>query len=42
MVDDVESGKVKTYPFTQDMLDELNDLVGDMIDNVDLNEKLDE
>ena len=39
MVDDIESGKVKTVPFTQDMLDELDDLIGDMID-VDLNEEL--
>jgi hypothetical protein len=31
MVDDVESGKVKTYPVTQDMFDKLEDLVGDLI-----------
>jgi len=40
MVDDVESGKVKTYPFTQDMFDKLEDLVGDI--EVNLNEKLEE
>ena len=40
MVDDIESGKVKTYPVTQDMFDELQDLVGDI--EVDLNEKLED
>jgi hypothetical protein len=33
MADDVETGKVKTVPFTQNMFDRLNDLVGDMIDD---------
>ena len=33
LADDVETGKVKTVPFTQDMFDRLNDLVGDMIDD---------
>jgi hypothetical protein len=32
MADDVETGKVKTVPFTKEMFDQLNDLVGDMID----------
>lgn len=41
MSDDVKTGKVKTIPFTKDMFNELNDLVGDMI-NVDLNEELDD
>ena len=40
MVDDIESGKVKTYPVTQDMFDELEDLVGDI--EVNLNEKLED
>jgi hypothetical protein len=40
MVDDIESGKVKPVPFTQDMFDELEELVGDI--EVDLNEKLEE
>ena len=40
MVDDIETGKVKTVPFTQDMFDELEDLVGDI--EVNLNEKLDD
>lgn len=32
MADDVETGKVETVPFTKEMFDKLNDLVGDMID----------
>jgi hypothetical protein len=35
MVDDIESGKVKTYPVTQDMFDKLEDLVGDLIKEED-------
>ena len=35
MVDDIDSGKVKTYPL-EDVMKELDDLVGDLIDNVDL------
>lgn len=38
MVDDIESGKVETYPVTQDMFDKLKELVGDV--EVDFNEKL--
>ena len=33
MADDVATGKVKTVPFTKDMFDDLNDLVGDLIDD---------
>ena len=33
MADDVATGKVKTVPFTKDMFDNLNDLVGDLIDD---------
>jgi hypothetical protein len=33
MVDDVDTGKVETVPFTKDMFDKLNDLVGDLIDD---------
>ena len=33
MADDVATGKVKTFPFTKDMFDDLNDLVGDLIDD---------
>jgi hypothetical protein len=32
MADDVKTGKVKTVPFTREMFDKLDDLVGDMID----------
>ena len=35
MVDDIESGKIETIPFTQDMLDEIHDLVGDLIEEKD-------
>jgi hypothetical protein len=40
MADDVETGKVKTVPFTKEMFDQLNDLVGNMIDDVNLDEDL--
>ena len=30
MVDDIESGRVKPIPFTKEMFDELDDLVGDL------------
>ncbi len=36
MADDVATGKVKTVPFTKDMFDRLDDLVGDLIDDEDL------
>lgn len=32
LADDVNSGRVKTYPLTQDMFGELKDLVGDLIE----------
>ena len=32
MANDVETGKVKAVPFDMNMVDRLNDLVGDMID----------
>ena len=35
MIDDIDSGKVKTYPL-EDVMKELDDLVGDLIDTVDL------
>ena len=28
MVDDIESGKVKTVPFTKEMVDEIDNLIG--------------
>ena len=30
MVDDIESGRVETIPFTKDMIDRMDDLVGDV------------
>lgn len=41
MADDVETGKVKTYPMTKDMFDELDDLVDDMIE-LNIDEQLDD
>jgi hypothetical protein len=32
MADDVQTGKVKTVPFTQDMMNEIMDLVGDTLE----------
>jgi hypothetical protein len=40
MAEDVESGKEKLIPFTKEMSDKIDDLVGDMIDDVNLNEEL--
>ena len=36
MADDVDTGKVKTYPLTEDFFDRMKDLVGDLIDDEDL------
>jgi hypothetical protein len=41
MADDVETGKVKTYPMDE-VMDRVKNLVGDMIDDVNLNEELNE
>jgi hypothetical protein len=40
MADDVETGKVETVPFTKEMFDKLEDLVGDI--EVNFDEKLEE
>ena len=32
MVDDIESGRVKPVPFTKEMFDEIDNLVGDLIE----------
>ena len=32
MVDDIDSGRVKTVPFTREMFNEIEDLVGDLIE----------
>ena len=39
MVDDIDTGKVKTYPLTEDFFDRMKDLVGDLIDDVDLDDE---
>jgi hypothetical protein len=36
LADDVATGKEKVVPFTKDMFDRLDDLVGDLIDDEDL------
>lgn len=41
MVDDIKTGKVETVPFTKDMFDRLDDLVGDLIEDTDLTGTLD-
>ena len=33
MAEDVDTGKVKTYPLTEDFFDRMKDLVGDLIDD---------
>ena len=30
MADDIESGRVKTVPFTKEMIDEIDNLIGDI------------
>ena len=35
MVEDIESGRVETIPFTKDMLDRMDDLVGDVTEEKD-------
>ena len=42
MVDDIETGKVKPVPFTREMFDEIDDLVGDLIDDLHLDEDLED
>lgn len=42
MVDDIETGKEKVIPFTRKMFDEIDDLVGDLIDDLKLDEELDD
>jgi hypothetical protein len=36
MVDDIETGKEKVYPLDEDFFDRMKDLVGDLIDDEDL------
>ena len=43
MVDDIETGKVKPVPFTREMFDEIDDLIGgDLVDNLELDKELTE
>jgi hypothetical protein len=42
MAEDVDTGKVKTYPLTEDFFDRMKDLVGDLIDDVNLDDELEE
>jgi hypothetical protein len=42
MADDVTTGKVKVYPIGENILEDLHNLVGDLIDPVDLNDLIDD
>jgi len=42
LADDVATGKEKTIPFTKEMFDDLDDLVGDLIDDLKLDDELEE
>ena len=42
MADDMDTGKVETVPFTREMFDKIDDLVGDLIDSLDLDEELED
>jgi hypothetical protein len=42
MVDDIYSGEEKLIPFTKEMFDDLDDLVGDLIGDLKLDEELDD
>jgi hypothetical protein len=42
MADDVKTGKVKTVPFTKDMFDDLDDLIGDLLDDLKTDDELEE
>ena len=39
LIPNIDTGKVKTVPFTKDMFDDLKDLVGDLIDDVNLDDE---
>ncbi len=42
IVDDIETGKVKPVPFTREMFDKIDDLIGgDLVDQLNLDEELD-
>jgi len=40
MVDDIETGKEKVYPLDEDFFDRMKDLVGDLIDDEDLEDEV--
>lgn len=43
MVDDIETGKVETVPFTREMFDKIDDLIGgDLVDKLELDKQLPE
>ena len=43
MVEDIDAGKVKTVPFTREMFNEIDDLIGDLlVDKIELDEELPE
>jgi hypothetical protein len=42
MSNDVKTGKVKTIPFTKDMFDNVEDLVGDFIEDLKTDDDLEE
>jgi hypothetical protein len=42
MVDDIDTGKEKVYPLDEDFFDRMKDLVGDLIDDVNLDDELEE
>ena len=43
MTEDVRTGKVKPVPFTREMFDEIDDLIGgDLVDKLNLGEELNE
>lgn len=43
LAEDVETGKVETVPFTREMLDRIDDLIGgDLVDSLELDKELTE
>ena len=42
LADDVKTGKEKVVPFTKDMFDDLDDLVGDLLDDLKTDDELEE
>ena len=43
LAEDVETGKVETVPFTREMFDRIDDLIGgDLVDSLNLDEELED